>query len=169
MIEERINSKWKMILSRTGDAGVFGEQSDVRRKMDDQSALDHFAKVWRQTLEPEVRKAPVISVEEVKELLEGKQREYAVDDYQFRQFSLYSVVFVVRLNQNATENGTCDQLWQLGAHRDNTRLCMYFNSITEKERFERIAQQLHREPKNLALQLALDFVQKFSVDDQDYA
>ena len=50
-----------MILARTGDALVFGEESDVRRKLDDQGALEHFAGIWQQVVEPEVRKAPVIS------------------------------------------------------------------------------------------------------------
>jgi hypothetical protein len=161
MISESIKPVWKMILARTGDARVFGEQSDVRRNMDDETALEHFAKVWQVKLEPEIRKTPVISPAEARELLEGKQREYADAGFQFRQFSLHAVVCIARLNHGATEDGNCDQLWPLGAHRDNTRLCMYFAKVTDKERFERIARQLHREPKELALSLAMDFMSKF--------
>ena len=169
MIRESINPPWKVILARTGDARVFGEQSDVRRKMDDEAAIEHFAEVWNNKLEPEVRKAPVISAAEAKELLEGKQRDYAIDGFQFRQFSLHSVVFVARLNNGATEEGKCDQLWPLGAHRDNTRLCMYFETVANRERFEQIARQLHWEPKELALSLAMDFMQKFSGQEDPFA
>ena len=161
MIKESINSRWKQILARTGDARVFGERSDVRRKMEDQEALTHFSEVWRSKLEQEVRGAPIISAAEAKELLEGKQRDYAIEGHQFRQFLLHSVPFVVRLNKEATDEGTCDQLWPLGIHRDNTRLCMYFETIEEKERFEHIAARLGREPKVLALKLATDFMDKF--------
>ena len=143
MIHENMKPQWKIILARTGDARVFGEQSDVRRKMDDEAALQHFAKVWQAKLEPEIQKAQVISAAEAKELLEGKQRDYAVDGFQYRQFSLYSVVCIARLDLGATEEGSCDQPWPLGAHRDNTRLCMYFETVAERERFERIARQLH--------------------------
>ena len=163
MISESINPNWKTTLARTGDARVFGEHSDVRRKMDHQTALQHFAEVWQSTLEPEVRKAPVITTAEAKELLEGKQRDYAVEGY--RQFSLYSVVCVPRLNHGAAEEGNCDQLWPLGAHRDNTRLCVYIETVADKRRFEQIARELHWEPKKLALQLTMDFIRKFPTHD----
>jgi hypothetical protein len=162
MINDNIHPLWKMRLARSGDARVFGEQSDVRRKMDDEGALRHFADVWQSKLEPEIRRAPVIPTTEAVELLEGKQREYAIDGYQYRQFSLDSVIFIARLNDGATENGNCDQLWPLGAHRDNTRLCMYFDTVDDRERFEEIARELGWDPKTLALSLATDFMIKFS-------
>lgn len=164
MIGETINRSWKAILARTGDARVFGEQSDVRRRMSDEEAIEHFATVWETKLEPEVRHAPLISAAEASELLEGRQREYAVEGYQFRQFSLHSVVCVVRLNKDAKEDGVCDQLWSLGAHRDNTRLCMYFETVADRDRFEEISRNLGWEPRNLALSLATDFMRKLACD-----
>jgi hypothetical protein len=161
MIQENINPNWKRVLARGGDARVFGERSDVRRHMDDEEAVAHFDKVWAEKLEEEVRRAPVISAAEAKELLEGKQRDFALEEHQFRQFLLHSVPFVVRLNNGATDVGTCDQLWPLGAHRDNTRLCMYFNTIEDKQRFDQIAGRLNFDSRVLALKLAMDFMAKF--------
>jgi hypothetical protein len=41
---------------------------------------------------------------------------------------------------------------------------MYFETVADRERFERIARQLHWEPKELALALAMDFMRKFPGD-----
>ncbi len=161
MIQENINQAWKRNLARTGDARIFGERSDVRRQLSDAEAIVHFDQVWTEKLEKEVRNATPISVAEAKELLEGKQRAFALEGHQFRQFSLDSVPFVVRLNSGATDVGICDQLWPLGAHRDNTRLCMYFNTIEDKRRFDELATRLHWAPRVLALKLAMDFMDKF--------
>jgi hypothetical protein len=97
--------------------------------MDEDEALAHFASVWRETLEKEVRTAPKITLEEAKELLDEKQVVHAKDGFQYRQFSIHSVVFIARVNNDAEESGICTQLWPLGAHRDNTRLCMHFDTI----------------------------------------
>ena len=161
MIEENIYPNWKLYLAREGDARVFGEQSDVRRQMDDPTALRHFAEVWNDVLEPELRGAPEITIEEAAELVEGKQREYVRSGHQYRWFSLYSVPFIAWLNSNADEDGTCDQLWPLGVHRDNTRLCMHFASIPDKERFDRLARRLGWKPKELVLKFVTDFMNKF--------
>ncbi|MFB2877774.1 hypothetical protein [Floridanema aerugineum] len=164
MIDESLFPQSKVYLVKGGDAKVFGEDSDIRRRMTDTQAIERFKNIWEKVLEPEIRKAPIITAEEAKELLEGKQRDYAIRGFQFRQFSLHSAVFVARLNKDATEDGVCDQLWGIGAHRDNTRLCMYFETVEEKLRFEEIASNLKIEPRQLALQLVMDFVHKFPAD-----
>lgn len=146
---------------RRGDARVFGEDSDIRRRLNDKEATNRFGEVWKSILEPEIRTAPKITVEDAKELLEGKQQDYAIAGFQFRQFSIQAAVFVARLNKDATKEGVCDQLWSIGMHRDNTRLCMYFNTVEEKDQFVVIAKQLGWKPQELALQLVMDFAAKF--------
>jgi hypothetical protein len=163
MIEENIHTRSKLYHARGGDARIFGEDSDIRRKMDERQTLERFASIWQNVLEPEIRKASIITTEEAKELLEGKQKEYVINSFQFRQFSLHNVVFIARLNSEAREDGVCNQLWSLGVHRDNTRLCIYFSKIEEKERFEEIAKQLlFDDSRDLALNLIMDFVDKFA-------
>lgn len=165
MIHEKLNPVSKLYLARGGDARFFGEDSEGRRKMSEPLALQLFAEIWKSTFEPEIGKAAAISAAEARELLDGKPRAYAIEGYQFRQFSLHSVVFIARLNRAATEDGECDQLWSLGAsvaaHRDNTRLCIHFETVADRERFEFIAEQLNKEPRKLALSLAADFMHKF--------
>lgn len=161
MIKERIHLSSKQYHVTGGDARVFGQDADVRRKMTSKQVEERFAQVWEQLLEPEVRKAPIISLEEARELLDGKALEHAKPGYQYRQFSIDLAVFIARLSKEATEDGICDQLWPLGAHRDPTRLCLYFETIESKRQFEGIARQLKTEPRSLALWLVMDFVNKF--------
>jgi hypothetical protein len=67
------------------------------------------------------------------------------------------VPFVARI----TGGGYCDQLWALGAHRDNTRLCVNFDTIADRERFDQIAGKLGWPPKMLGLRLLTDLMEKF--------
>lgn len=162
MIEDNIHTSSKLHHIKHGDARVFGEDSDVRRRLDLDPAIKRFTQVWKDVLEPKIRTASEITPEKAKELLEGKQREYATAGFQFRQFSIHGAVFVAGLNKDATEEGRCDQLWSIGTHRDTTRLCMYFNTVEEKEQFETIAKRLGWQSQELALQLVMDFATKFS-------
>lgn len=164
MITEELKRNWKIYLAKGGDARVFGEESDVRRKMTDEEALEHFAKVWNEVLEREVRTAPRTTLQEAKELIGEKQAVYASSGYQYRQFSIHAVVFIAQLDHDADHIGKCLQLWPLGAHRDNTRLCMHFDTVAERERFDRIAKHLGFQAKELALRLAMDFLTKFPAE-----
>ncbi len=158
MIAESIHPKMKIGSIKFGDARVFGEDSDVRRKLADEAAIARFGELWLSTLAPEVEKAPEITREQAEELLEEKFKSYVAAGYAYRQFLLHNVPFVVRI----TANGHCDQLWALGAHRDNTRLCVYFETIADRERFEAIARRLGWQSKVLGLSLLMDFMKKFN-------
>lgn len=160
MIEDQINPSQRIYCVRGGDARIFGQDSDVRRRMTDQEAEERFAKVWTEKLEPHVRIAPIITAEQARELLEERQRSFAPDAYQYRQFMIDSVPFVVRLNKDATEIGICNQVWPLGAHRDPSRLCMHFETVAEKEAFDGLARSLNYDPRHLALELVMDFMRK---------
>ena len=114
MIEENILLSIKKYHVTGGDARVFGQDADVRRKMNSNEATERFTRIWQRLLEPQVRNAPIIPLEEARELLEGKALEYVLAGHQYRQFSIDSAVFIARLNKEATEDGACDQLWPLG-------------------------------------------------------
>jgi hypothetical protein len=165
MFKEKILPKVKAFHVTGGDSRVFGEDAAERRKMGPKQVGERFAQVWRDLLEPEIRVAPIISLDEARELLEGRSLEYALSGYQYRQISIDSALFLVRLNSDASQDGVCDQLWSLGAHRDPTRLCVYFNAAEAKARFETVARRLGWKPQNLALQLLADFVEKFPEED----
>jgi len=160
VITEQIPLSSKKYLVTGGDARVFGQDADVRRKMSTVELQARFAEVWSKVLESEVSTAPIIPLPEARELLEGKPLEYVVSGYQYRAFSIHSVVFLARLNESATTGGSCNQLWALGTHRDPTRLCLHFGSIPEKTQFDELARSLGYEPKELALALVSDFVKK---------
>ena len=160
MIREEIHPKSKHYHVKGGDARVFGQDSDVRRKMSDQQLEERFALVWAEKLESEARGATVITADQARELLEEKQREYVLDVGQYRQFVVDSVHFVVHLNHGADQNGICNRLWSLGTHRDPARLCMVFDTVVEKEDFDVLAKSLGYEPRNLALSLVMDFMRK---------
>jgi hypothetical protein len=157
MIPESIHPRMKIGSIKYGDARVFGEDSDVRRKLGDEAAISRFEELWAAKLASEVENAPQITREQAEELLEEKMKSYAVDGYRYRQFLLHNVPFVARI----TGGGQCDQLWALGAHRDNTRLCVNFETIADRERFEEIAAKLGWHPRALGLRLLTDFMQKF--------
>jgi hypothetical protein len=142
-----------------GDARVFGEDSDIRRKLSDEDAIARFGALWSSTLAAQVESAPEITREQAEELLEGKLKTYAAAGYTYRQFLFHNVPFVSRI----TGRGYCDQLWALGAHRDNTRLCVNFETIADRERFDEIAAKLGWHPKVLGLRLLPDFMQKFEL------
>lgn len=161
MINEKIHPTMKKLHVTWGDARVFGKDADVRRGMNDAEVLERFSSVWAKTLESAVREAPVISLEEANELLQDRYSGYVKEGFQFRQLSIDSAVFVARLNEGAGKDGTCDQLWSIGAHRDPTRLCVHFATVAEKESFDRLAKQLSWNPHALALSLLVDFMSKF--------
>ncbi|MBP0017762.1 MAG: hypothetical protein J7647_09405 [Cyanobacteria bacterium SBLK] len=154
-MKENINEKIKLSHIRGGDALIFGKDSDVRRKLSDTDALKRFSEIWP-SFEPEIENAPEITQEEAKELLEERYCSFVQSQYSFKQFSLNQVPFVVRI----TREGVCDQLWSLGAHRDPTRLCIYFEKIEDKKKFDAIANQLQWDSQKLARQLCIDFMQK---------
>lgn len=165
-MDESINDRIKVGHIKWGDARVFGEDSDVRRKLSEEECIERFGQVWTEKLAGEVEQAPQITREEAEELLEEKFKSFATAGYKYRQFSLHHVPFVARV----TMGGCCDQLWALGAHRDNTRLCMHFDTIRDKQRFDSIARRFGWEPKVLALRLCTDFIQKverFADSDSD--
>lgn len=169
MIKEKILSKVKAFHVTGGDSRVFGEDAAERRKMGPQQVGERFAQVWRDLLEPQIRVAPEITLDEARDLLDGKFLEYALPGYQYRQISIDSALFLVRLNREADQNGACDQLWSLGAHRDPTRLCLFFEAAEAKARFVAIAHKLSWKPQDLALQLLVDFVKKFPEEDAGVA
>jgi hypothetical protein len=159
MIPESIHPRMKVGSIKFGDARVFGEDSDIRRKLSDESAIARFGELWASTLAAEVESAPKITREQAEELLEEKLKSYATAGYTYRQFLLHNEPFIARI----TGGGYCDQLWALGAHRDNTRLCVNFETIADRERFEEIAGNLGWHPKVLGLRLLTDFMQKFDL------
>ena len=160
MLQESVHRRMKIGSIKFGDARVFGEDSDIRRKLDDDAAVKRFDELWKSTLAAEVETAPLITREQAEELLEEKLKSYAIDGYTYRQFVLDNVPFVARI----TGGGWCDQLWALGAHRDNTRLCVHFDTIADRQRFEKISSQLGWNSKVLALRLLIDFMQKFPAE-----
>lgn len=105
MIRDEIHRVMRISNARFGDARIFGEDSDVRRKMNDWQAEERFKQVWRDKLEAHVRVAPIVSAEQARELLEEKFRSYVIDAAQYRQFLIDQVPIVVRLNRDATEDG----------------------------------------------------------------
>ena len=161
-IPESIRNEQKVGSIRFGDARVFGEDSDIRRKLGESEAVRRFGELWSSTLAAHVEAAPVITREEAEEMLEQKLKSFAITGYEYRQFSLHQVPFVARI----TGGGYCDQLWALGAHRDNTRLCVHFDTIAERERFEDVSKQLGWNSKTLGLCLLMDFMQKFPKRDE---
>jgi hypothetical protein len=157
MIGEKIHPKLKLGHVRKGDADVFGDDSDRRRSMDDEECLSRFAEVWRVTLEPEIRKAPIVTAEDAREMLESKLHGYVEEGAEFRQFSLHFVPFLARLTRRSGEL-VCDQLWSLGKHKDNTRLSVYFRTIDLRERFESVSQRLGWDSSKLAEKILVDFM-----------
>jgi hypothetical protein len=160
MIGNSVNSFLKKRHVQWGDAEVFGHDSDIRRNMDDDAIDARFTEVWNTKIEPELREATQITSDEAAELLDEANKRYATAGFQYRQFSLHNVPFVARLNRDATQDGTCDQLWSLGTHRDNTRLCVYFDTIEDRQRFHRIAERNGWADKDLGLRLLMDFIDK---------
>lgn len=161
-MDEMIPAWQKSSQMKRGDARVFGEDSGARRKLTDEEAIAQFEALWASKLSAEVDAAPEITMEEAAEMLENATlKSHVKPGYTYRQFSLYHVPFIVRI----TLGGVCDQFWNIGMHRDNTRLCVYFDSNEELKRFEAVAALTMFEPKQLALSLLRDFMNKFPKGD----
>lgn len=169
VVTESINLAIKENHIKWGDADVFGEDSDVRRKLLREACIERFAQVWKKTLEPEVRQASPISIQEARERLKSNSHQlegYVQAEYQFRQFELYSVPFLARLSEEPNGDLNCDQLWSLGKRKDNTRLSIYFETNELRQRFDRIAKYLGwSNSKELAEKILCDFMN--SVDPKD--
>lgn len=161
MIRDEVHRTMRIRYAKFGDARIFGEDAPARKKMSDWEAEERFKQVWTDKLEAHVRVAPVITATQARELLEDEiYQKYVIDTAQYRQFLLDQVPIVVRLNRDATEDGVCEQFWPLGAHRDPSRLCIYFDTVAEKVDFDDLSRSLDYHPQRLAMELLMDFMRK---------
>src|SRR5688572_29639238 len=76
MIKEKLSQKSKTFLVQGGDARVFGQDADLRRKFDDTRVNQRFIDVWRSTIAPGLENGQVVTAEEAKELLGDKRAEF---------------------------------------------------------------------------------------------
>jgi len=136
----------------------------VRRKFDDSQVDTRFREVWESLISVSLETAPVVTIEEAKELLgDEKRAAYVIPGYEYRQFSVDSAAFLARVSRNR-EDLDCDQLWSIGAHRDPTRLCVHFETIEALTQFSAVSRRLGYKPKDLLLALGMDFLSKFRVE-----
>jgi len=160
MVRDRVHAASKKFLVQGGDARVFGGDVDARWQFDERQVEARFVEVWTSVLVRPLEAAPTITRDEARELLGDKRTRYVVEGYEFRRFAVGFVEFVARLSTRQSEL-ECDQLWSVAAPRDPTRLCVHFESPDELARFSAIARELEKQPRDLLLELALDFMRKF--------
>ena len=160
MIRDRIHAASKKFLVQGGDARVFGADADARWQFDEGQVEARFDQVWNSVLLRPLEAAGTITREEARELLGDKRTRYVTEGYEFRRFAVGFSEFVARLAVRQAEL-ECDQLWSISTQRDPTRLCVHFESPDELTRFATVARGLNRQPRDLLLELALDFMQKF--------
>jgi hypothetical protein len=160
MIRENLSARSKEFLVRGGDARVFGDDTDARRKFSDDEVVERFRNVWHDTIAPNLREAPIVTPEEARELVGESRARFVQAGYVFRQFTVDTAAFVARLT-TPDADAECDQLWSIGGHQDPTRLCVYFEKVEHLERFSDIARDLGHGPRDLLLELAMDFLYKF--------
>src|SRR6478736_851172 len=160
MPKEMLNQKSKAYLVHGGDARVFGEDADLRRKFNDTKINKRFKQVWEETIAPGLDGGQTVTADEAKELLGDRRAEFVKPGFEYRQFSVDTAAFLARLSV-VPNSPTCDQLWPLGAHRDPTRLCVHFERVEDLANFSSLARSLKTEPKKLLLELAVDFMNKF--------
>lgn len=160
MIRDRIHAASKKFLVQGGDARVFGADVDVRWQLDEAQVEARFRETWDAQLVRPLERGTTITAEEARELLGDKRTRYVTGDYEFRRFSVGFTDFVARLAVRDSEL-ECDQLWSISTQRDPTRLCVHFESSDEHRRFAAIAKELNKQPRDLLLELALDFMHKF--------
>ena len=160
MIRDRIHAASKKFLVQGGDARVFGGDVDARWQFDEAQVETRFREVWNSVLQRPLETAATITREEARELLADKRTRYVTEGYEFRRFAVGFSEFVARLAERDAEL-ECDQLWSISAQRDPTRLCVHFESPDELTRFAALAKELAKHPRELLLELALDFMRKF--------
>jgi hypothetical protein len=160
MIRERIHAASKKFLVQGGDARVFGADVDARWQLDEDQVETRFREAWSKQLASALEKAATITAEEARELVGDKRTRYVTEGYEFRRFAVGFAEFVARLARREAEL-ECDQLWSISTQRDPTRLCVHFESPDELRRFAEIAKDLNKQPRDLLLALALDFMHKF--------
>jgi len=160
MIREAIHAASKKFLVQGGDPRIFGADVDARWQFDESQVEARFREVWSTVLLRSLETATTITADEARELLADKRTRYVNEGYQFRRFAVGFTEFVARLAVRESEL-ECDQLWSISTQRDPTRLCVHFESPDELTRFTTIARDLGKHPRDLLLELALDFMHKF--------
>jgi hypothetical protein len=160
MIRDRIHPASKKFLVQGGDPRVFGADVEARWQLDDTQVETRFRQAWQTVLLRPLETASTITREEARELLGEKRLRYVAEGYEFRRFAVGFAEFVARLVVRDGEL-ECDQLWPISTQRDPTRLCVQFESADDRERFGAIAKELDKQPRDLLLELALDFMRKF--------
>ena len=102
-------------------------------KLGDEAAIARFGELWSSKLAAEVERAPEITREQAEELLEGKLKTYATAGYIYRQSCSITCHLLPgsRVVDIVTSFGHSD-------HRDNTRLCVNFETIADRQRLRKL-------------------------------
>ncbi|MBD2256666.1 hypothetical protein [Pseudanabaena sp. FACHB-2040] len=155
---EFVNDWTKTYMARKGPSKVFGFDVDTRESLDSGQATEHFDKIWEDSLSSLVKHGLPCSPESVRMRLSESASGRVKDSCEHREIKVNGCLFIAQLR---TSN-ECDELWYVSSSSPDPRtLYITFDTVVERKAFEKIADSLGLDDKELGLELVRDFMNKF--------
>ncbi|MBD1879844.1 hypothetical protein [Coleofasciculus sp. FACHB-T130] len=136
-----------------------------RQKLSDEKLIKNFDTIWEKTLRLAVDRAEKWESEKAYERIPEYSRKYFKSDQEHRVFRLkeLDVELIVQLLPLSDKEYDLTDIWLLrSVNLDPRRILISFDTLEDRQRFEKIAHYLRQNDSELGKQLLLDFMEKFN-------
>ena len=137
-----------------------------RQNLSSEELIKIFDYIWEKTLKYAVERAEVCEAKKAYERIPEYCKIHFKHNQEHREFRLkeLNVEFIVQLLPLSNKGYELTDIWLLrSVNRDPKRLLISFDTLEERQRFEKIAHYLgHKDSAELGKQLLLDFMEKFN-------
>ena len=154
-----INDADKARIAKFGANKLFEVEYDTRQKMQESELIELFDHVWLRGLDDRVKKAEVISREEVTRRLLDKYHDFVDPHQEHRSFHYLKAEFIAQLEKVDSEQHKLTQLWRVASSDTYPKtLFINFGSVEERKKFDNLAKNLETSDEELGLQLIYSFM-----------
>ncbi|MBD1903953.1 hypothetical protein NDI37_23785 [Funiculus sociatus GB2-A5] len=136
-----------------------------RQKLSSEKLIKIFDQIWEKTLKYAVETAEVCEAKKAYERIPDYSRKHFNDNQEHREFRLkeLNVEFIVQLLPLSNKEYELTDIWLLrSVNIDPRRILISFDTLEDRQRFEKIADYLNQKDSELGKQLLLDFMEKFN-------
>lgn len=158
-----VSENTKQLLAKLGPNKLFGDDVDQRKKLSNIDAELLFDRVWKNTLEHEVRAGDQCDSNDAKSRLTPTQQQYFDSTQEHRSFRMQALnaEFIAQLYCHSIDEYEMTQLWRVSSSDTHPKtLFVTFATVEEREKFRKLATNLGIKDDDLGLQLILDFMKK---------
>lgn len=145
---------------------LFSDDIAVKREtLEEGELVKLFNSIWEKKLKNAAKKASICPAERaIKELTKG-QKEYFENNQEHREIFLEEqhLKFIIQLKELSEEKFQLTQIWYINYPDKNLKtLFINFQTVEEKQQFQRLAEILEFNDEELGKKLILSFIKKFN-------